>query len=88
MEWTKSCVICGKQFITQAASAKCCGAECRRENGLIRNREKKERDKIRKAAKQHQTKVTVADIAVRAKAAGLSYGQYVARMDRINMREE
>ena len=85
-ERTVICKICGKEFVTKTV-AKCCSKECKKENE-VRNaasyferaaKAKKDTKQIPKPKKEK--KLTVTDIAVKAKEAGMSYGQYVAQME-------
>lgn len=81
---TVICKICGKEFTTSSV-AKCCSEECKKENEK-RNvasyymRVGKNNKKTKTKAKKEK-KLTVTEIAVKAKEAGMSYGQYVARMN-------
>lgn len=77
------CAICGKTFIAGKYNAKYCSVECQDEGR--RNHDKKnrkagqERKKEERKSKKKRQKALV-DIAVEAKKAGMTYGQYVARM--------
>ena len=85
---TRKCKICGTEFETSHYSKICCSKECAKENYKIISREHQrritemnrlEREKNKKQPKKKTMSVT--DIAVKAKAAGMSYGQYVATMN-------
>lgn len=74
----KKCAVCGKHFITNRSRVVCCSPECQ-----------KKRDKElqsaanRKYVSQKETKKkekTLAELSVEARAAGMTYGQYVAKM--------
>ena len=73
----KNCQICGTAFIPQATSQKYCCRQCARQAEQESNR-KSETKKKNKKFGQHQK--AAAEIATKAREAGLSYGQYVAKM--------
>lgn len=60
-----------------------CGSEeCQRLRGNMSANEKNQKEKaqkVRKARKQAEQKAKIVDIAVAARQAGMTYGQYVAQ---------
>ena len=77
-----NCKVCGKEFITDSNIRKCCSDECKkinaRRNGKIwADKQKNKQPKKKKKEK----KLTIVDIAVMARKAGMTYGQYVAQME-------
>lgn len=78
-----ACKICGKEFIANTARKTLCSEECRREN-RIRNateHNKKIKEMKKNAKKEKEQREIIADIAVRAREAGMSYGQYSAMLE-------
>ena len=73
----KNCQMCGNVFIPRAPSQKYCCRQCARKAEIESNR-KSETKKKNKKSGQHQK--AAAEIATKAREAGLSYGQYVAKM--------
>jgi hypothetical protein len=73
------CKICGKDFKTTYNHTKCCSEECRKENAKINSKHWADKQKQIKPKKKEK-KLTVTDIAVKAREAGMSYGQYTAMM--------
>lgn len=82
LKYKVTCKICGKEFIAKSTRKKLCSAVCQRESALIvsRNYHKRERAKKANAMKAKKSKETIVDIAVKAKQAGMSYGQYSAML--------
>lgn len=82
---TKECVICHKIFVPKSANAICCSAECstkrNREKARCRHRMYRQQKKIAKEVKV--INLSIAEIQRRARAAGVSYGQYVLMMGRM-----
>lgn len=77
----RTCKICGNTFTPHHSSQLCCDIECMRENVRQHSREKRKRESsLRKIAKGMQKQKTDwAEITRKCEAAGLSYGQAVAR---------
>lgn len=77
------CAVCGNEFIATRANAKYCSEECLAEGLRMRTRrnerEKAERKREERKRRKESQKAII-DIAVEAKKAGMSYGQYVAVM--------
>ena len=72
----RNCKCCGKPFETQQIATKYCSKECARDGRLDMKR-KRERE-LRQMEKAKSN--TLVDIAVEARNAGMTYGQYVAAM--------
>lgn len=83
----KICKNCGKEFIPKSKLAECCGEKCKSEwkikyqrqyyDRVAKERGRKQRESLRKQ------KNSVSDLATKeaeARAAGMSYGKYMARM--------
>lgn len=79
---TVKCKICGKEFTTDSYIKKCCSEECVKKNAKINVKAYNEKQKAMRTAKpkKKEKKLTVTDIAVKAREAGMSYGQYTAMM--------
>lgn len=79
MIYIKICEACGKEFTSRRSNANSCSTECRKEinrkNATIRKR------KILAQRRRTKQNLSVTEIAVLAKAHGMSYGEYVARME-------
>mgnify|MGYP003314736900 CR=1 FL=1 len=75
---TRICLTCGKEFAPSNSNKVCCSSECQkvRDRELVNasNRSIRQRNKKAKSSEQQ-----INDINAKAKAMGLSYGQYVAR---------
>lgn len=76
------CKICGKEFIAHTALRKLCSDECKRENNIINATEhnKKIKEIKENAKKEKEQRATIVDIAVKARKAGMTYGQYTAML--------
>ena len=83
------CIICGKDFEKKRKDHKCCSEECRNEyekkkvkERYERYKEKQQQEQLKEAvrlAKKGENHDAIADIAIRARNLGMSYGQYVAK---------
>ena len=75
----KTCAICGKEFLAQRITKICCSTDCskKRNNEMVKSIQKKARSQKSKKPKK---KETLSEIAVKARKAGMTYGQYVAMM--------
>ncbi|MBO5068993.1 MAG: hypothetical protein J6C37_01315 [Roseburia sp.] len=74
----KKCSICGKHFITNKSRVVCCSPECQKKrNKEIQN---EARRKYVSQKEPKKKKKTLEEISVEARAAGMTYGQYVAQM--------
>ena len=92
----KNCKICGKEFVPVTTNQTYCCAECRMESKRIIAREKSkminEERKIevkkrneeneRKRIRSKKPRLSIGEISVLARKAGMTYGQYVAQMYR------
>ena len=74
---TITCKICGKVFASKIGNKKCCSDECAKENGRRNANLYAERKKLQP---KKEKKLTLTEIAVMAKEAGMSYGQYSAML--------
>ena len=71
------CKICGKVFASKIGNKKCCSDECAKENARRNANLCAERKKLQP---KKEKKLTITEIAVMAKEAGMSYGQYSAML--------
>lgn len=82
--YIRICTICGRKLQGVGSQTKYC-PDCRAEVNRIRTRERSRRrralelEQKAKSARPHYTGPSVHDMAAQADAAGLTYGQYVAR---------
>lgn len=74
--YSKICPICGKRFRTDKDLTKYCSRECYRVS--VNRRKGIAKEKKVEAEKNHNQ---LFQLAKEAQVAGLSYGQYVARME-------
>ena len=74
----KICLTCGKEFTPNHPAKVCCSPECQkiRERQLVKASWKKEAQREKEIKSSEKA---ISDINAKAKAMGLSYGQYVAR---------
>lgn len=83
MIWERKCEVCGRPYVTNKANAKYCGQKCSKE-GIRRvnaeNRKIQSENKKAEKKKKKDNQKAIVNIAVEAKKAGMSYGQYVAKM--------
>lgn len=70
----KKCKYCGKEFNSTKNDRRYCSDECRKKSQLEMSK------KRRKGAHIKKPNAAVVDIAVKAREAGMTYGQYVAKM--------
>lgn len=77
---TRNCKICGKEFTTETYSVKCCSPECRKVNVKINKELYRERQKMQPKKPKKEKKLTVTDMAAKARELGMSYGQYTAML--------
>lgn len=77
---TLNCKICGKEFTTKIFSTKCCSEECKKINTRINCGTWNEKKRVAKPEETKEKKLTLTEIAVMAKEAGMSYGQYSAML--------
>lgn len=69
----KKCEICGNEFSTRYSRQKCCSVTCGNEA-----KKRNAKENARKKAEQAEKKHTLEEINRMARAAGMSYGKYVA----------
>ena len=69
-----------KNLLQIAKKTKCCSEECKKENAKINQKLWADRQKQLKAKKKKEKKLTVAELAVKARELGMSYGQYTAML--------
>lgn len=83
LETTRKCVICGTSYKPKNYNAKYCSDVCKTTAWYQMNREykrmKKEVDENKHNSRKTRQKSLV-DLAVESKKAGMSYGEYVAKM--------
>lgn len=77
---TRNCRLCGKEFIPQSNAQHFCNEKCRNENKNNRIREK-EKEKRQTMHKSRVKRLTLQELAMQSKLAGVSYGQYVAQIE-------
>lgn len=75
----KRCAICGKEFVARRDSQKCCSDECRKENASRYQKAKYEKSYRTARPEPKKPKNNITEIAVAARAEGLTYGQYAAK---------
>lgn len=80
MKEVKKCVICRKLFIAEKVNVKCCSKECGHINQMNMSREYHKREREAAAPGKKSKKNSLTDVAVAARNAGMTYGQYVAKM--------
>lgn len=82
------CVICGKEFAPRGAQITC-GKECsiinKKEKRKITSKMFRERQKINRGRKASNIPGIV-EISKKARLLGMSYGEYVAYMDRSELK--
>lgn len=73
------CKICGKMFETILSRKLCCSDECAKQNSMTNQRIwlSKQQGKPKPEKKK---KLTVTEMAVKAKELGMTYGQYTAML--------
>ena len=82
MERVRTCEMCGNKFVGRP-NKKYCSEECRKKGAAEYNRKRsEERQKPKVENKKPKSKLralTIEQINRRARAEGLTYGQYVAK---------
>ena len=79
----RRCVICNKPFVAKVVQALCCSPECskvRRSQKMSAYNKTAYAQKSEKATKSRKKKMSLAQINAEARAAGMTYGQYVGVM--------
>ena len=81
MQFVRKCIICGKLFTAQRKNASCCSCECKKVNCINNRKKQAKMKKVKKAEKRNKIpNKDLLDIDKAAKLAGMTYGQYVAKM--------
>lgn len=75
-----NCAICGKLFVSKNGNAKYCSSKCREVGAKIIYQQKNHSLQEQEAKKQRKKSLSITEIAVAARKAGMTYGQYVAKM--------
>jgi hypothetical protein len=78
---TRICVTCGKEFAPSHSIKVCCSPECQKERGRQMAKEAWRSTKQTRAKKPKSTEKQIIDINAKAKAMGMTYGQYVAYIE-------
>ena len=73
---TKECEICGKVFNLISNNQRYCGEKCKREASILLRRERYRAEKLNEQTKPKHD--TLSEVARKANAMGLTYGQYMA----------
>lgn len=79
MKVTKQCTICGASYETTNIHAKYCSDVCRKKASKEMHRRSRAKQKEELERKKNMQQ-NIIDIAVLARQAGMTYGQYVAKM--------
>lgn len=77
---TKECEICGKVFNLISYNQRYCGEKCKREANSILRHERYLAEKLDAQTKPKHD--TLSEVARKANVMGLTYGKYVAMMER------
>lgn len=75
---TKECEICGKVFALISYNQRYCGEKCKREANSILRHERYLAEKLNAQTKPKHD--TLSEVARKANAMGLTYGQYMTRL--------
>lgn len=84
MNETRKCAICSRRYTTTRANKKYCSTKCAdigEKRAAKKNSTKQESKKVIAQKKREERRKAIIDIAVEAKKHGMSYGQYVAKME-------
>jgi predicted nucleic acid-binding Zn ribbon protein len=81
-KYKKKCGVCGKDFDGWNKNQKYCSEECKHVSHLQRGEMYRENARLKAEQKKEEAKKKKAleEIAMAARNAGMTYGQYVARM--------
>lgn len=81
MKEVRKCAVCGNYFVATRINAECCSDDCKHTRRLKLEKELREQNKSEVRSKpRKRNKNSITDIAVEARKAGMTYGQYVAKM--------
>lgn len=86
---TKTCPICGKEFLTKIKKTKYCSEECRREKErrrAIKQWEEKKAEQQKKKKEKHIPQLD--ELNRRAREAGMTYGKYMAEKYKERLKNE
>ena len=72
-----TCKVCGEIFYSNRDRAKYCSISCANK-GRKKSTDLKKEEKIKEAVSRENNMKSIKEIAVHAKNAGISYGEYVA----------
>lgn len=72
---SRKCEICGEVFNRISYNQRYCGEKCKREANILRSREKRRTEKLNAQTKTKHD--TLSEVARKANAMGLTYGQYM-----------
>ena len=75
----RNCAVCGNLYVATRTDSKTCSKVCSRGWNKINSKRANQRASEQRR-KEKQKKMMVNDIAVEARKAGMTYGQYVAKM--------
>lgn len=71
----RKCEICGEGFNRISYNQRYCCEKCKREANILRSREKRRTEKLNAQTKPKHD--TLSEVARKANAMGLTYGQYM-----------
>jgi len=74
-----SCQECGKIFVKQTNNQRYCCEECKRIGQRRKSREYQKMNYVRKGQPKKKRPPSLAEINQRARAAGMTYGKYMAK---------
>ena len=77
---SRKCEICGEVFNRISYNQRYCGEKCKREANILRSREKRRAEKLNAQTKTKHD--TLSEVAAMARAAGMTYGQYMVSLKR------
>ena len=90
MKETRKCAVCSRRYITTRANKKYCSTKCAdigEKRAAKKNSTKQESKKIIAQKKREERRKAIIDIAAEARKHGMSYGQYVAKMELENVKQ-
>lgn len=82
-EYKKICIVCGGDYIAHNHNSKICSDECKRKRSavMLDARMKRLREKAEAEKQKAVKKKTLTELAIEAKASGMSYGKYVEHLE-------
>lgn len=84
MNETRKCAVCSRRYIATRANKKYCSSECfdiGEKRAAKKRYSKQESKKAIAKKKKEEQRQAIVNVAAEAKKHGLSYGQYVAKME-------